>query len=112
MVDLPFLILVTVSLALMSVLIAFRMNWAGATTVQIVTVVAEVWAVFAIWIAVLSVAVGWQGGGAFVQRFGAMSAAGKAEVVVAVVASVALFAHLQWTLRRAMRGGRNGEDEP
>jgi hypothetical protein len=109
MADIPFLIVVAVSLALMSVLIAFRMNSVGATTAQIVTVIAEVWAVFAIWIAVLSVTVGWQGGGAFVARFGAMSAGGKAAVVVALLVSIGLFLHLQRTLRQAMRRGGNRE---
>jgi hypothetical protein len=111
MVDLPFLIVIAVTLAFMSVLVAFRMHASGAATVEMVTVIAELWAVFAIWIAVLATVAGGGGWSAFVRRFGGLSAAGRALTVVAVVVSVGLFVHLQWTLRRAMQGGGGGDVE-
>ncbi len=111
MVDLPFLILVAVTLAFMSVLVAFRMQASGATTPQMVTVIAELWAVFAIWIAVLSTVAGHQGWSGFVQRYGALSPAAKALAVIAIVVSIGLFVHLQRTLRRSMQGGGGGDVE-
>jgi hypothetical protein len=111
MVDLPFLILVAFTLTFMSVLVAFRMQASGAATAEMVTVIAELWAVFAIWIAVLATVAGGGGWSGFVRRFSGLSPAGKALTVVALIVSVGLFVHLQWTVRRAMQGGGGGNVE-
>ena len=111
MVDLPFLIVVAVTLAFLSLLVALRMQASGATAAQLTTVIAELWAVFATWIAVLSVVTGRGGWSGFVRRFVGLSPAGKALTGAALACSLALFVHLQWTLRRAMPGGGGGGGE-
>ncbi len=111
MVDLPFLILVAVTLVFVSLLTAYRMQASGATAPQMVTVIAELWAVFAIWIAVLSTVAGHEGWTGFEQRWGSLSPAGRVLAVVAILASIGLFVHLQWTLRRSMQDGGGGDVE-
>jgi hypothetical protein len=103
MLDASFIGVIVGSLALLSLLTGLRMRAAGAGAWQVVTVLAELWAVFLVWIAVLSVASrGGRGYPAALEWFHHLSLGGKALTVLAVLFSIGLFVHLQLTIRRTM----------
>ena len=103
MLDTSFLVLVAISLGFMSLLVGIRLRVAGAAPVQIVTAIAEMWAVFATWIALLTIATrNGQGYEAAWSWFVTLSPGGKALTGTACVFSLAIFVHLQWRLRREL----------
>ena len=103
MLDTSFLILVAISLGFISLLVGIRLRMAGASSLQMVTAIAELWAVFTIWIAVFTVATR-SGPGYETARswFAALSPGGKALTLAACVFSTGIFVHLQWRLRREL----------
>ena len=116
--DIPFLIVVGVTLAFMSVMIIFRMLAGGATARQIAFPVIELWVTFILWVAIfrsLSAAVGTPEDGSALgelgdlwSRIGTLPAGARSWLCAGVAIPAALLGHLLWTLGRAMRSDGSG----
>ena len=116
--DLPFLIVVGITLCFVSVIIIYRMHAGGATAWQIAFPVIELWVTFVLWVAIfrsLSAAIGTpEGGSAFGElgdlgsRIAKLPASTRSWLFAGAGISLALLAHLMWSLGRAMRGEAPG----
>lgn len=112
--DTGFLIVVAISLCFLSAMIVARMAAGGAPARRIALPVVELWLAFILWIAVfrsLSAAIGAPIGGGesgeasgLFSRFAALEWSTRIWAAAGVVASVAIAAHLLWSLRRTMSG--------
>ena len=108
--DAAFLIVIGISLCFLSAMIAARMAAAGAPARRIAVPVAELWLVFVLWIAVLkslSSSIGMPVGGGqadelrdLASRLSGLPGPARLWVLAGGSASVALLAHLMWSLRR------------
>ena len=113
--DAPFIIVVALALCLLSAMIALRMSGGGAAPARIAISIAELWLAAAIWIAVFrtigeaSGAPAASGGLAELRGIGsllaAVSGAARLWLLLGVAASVALAAHLMWSLSRTKYAG-------
>lgn len=112
--DVPFLIVVAVTLLFMTAMVIFRMLTSGATARQIAFPVIELWVTLILWVAIfraLSGAVGTPAGGGaggelsdLGTRIARLPAGTRTWLFSGAGIAVALLVHLLWTLGRAMRG--------
>ncbi|MCJ7751009.1 MAG: hypothetical protein MUQ65_07920 [Armatimonadetes bacterium] len=108
--DTGFIIVVAVALCLMSAMIVLRMAAGGVATARIAVLIAELWLTVIIWIVVFQ-AIGEatgapaESGGiaelrGLASRLAGISGAARLWLFLGVPASVALAAHLMWSLGR------------
>jgi hypothetical protein len=100
------------ALGFLSLLIVARLRSAGLPVRRVAWLVAELWAVFVLWLGVLWAAAsrlvpeGGLGSGRdlreFAARFSAMHAGSKALVLASLGLGMAVFVHFNWALRAAM----------
>ena len=108
--DVPFIIVVAVTLCLMSAMIVLRMAAGGVPAARIALSIAELWLTFIIWIAVFQTigeATGAPAGSGEVAELrglasllAGVSGAARLWLLLGVTASVALAAHLMCSLSR------------
>ncbi len=111
--DAGFLILIAVVLAFVSLLVVARMKSAGTSNRSVALLVAELWAVFALWIGVLWAAATKLGvepgaGGVpdvrtLLRHAAGLSGVERVLLVLSLLLGIAVFIHLMWALPRAMR---------
>jgi hypothetical protein len=110
-VDPSFVVVVALSLAMISLMLAIRLLNGGASTSHVARLIAELWLVFAIWIGVLwavSRRLGTEAGiggvsdlEAVGRRFGALPGGEKGLLVASVLLSLAIFLHLTLAVKHA-----------
>ncbi|MGD0111307.1 MAG: hypothetical protein ABSD48_05535 [Armatimonadota bacterium] len=116
--DIPFLIVVAVTLLFVTAMVIFRMLASGATARQIAFPVVEVWVTLILWVAIfraLSAAIGTPEGvsaggelGDLGARVARLPAGTRTWLLSGAGIAAALLVHLLWTLGRAMRGHEAG----
>jgi len=110
------LILVALNLAMASGLAFARLRAVGWPARRVWTMLAEIWAFFAVMVAGCWWASGRMGGGAsrggvgfeldnMAERFSSLGAGEKVALVALAVGAVALFAHMMASLNKGMRKG-------
>jgi amino acid transporter len=112
-VDAAFFLLVAFCLAFVSLLVVVRMKSAGAPNRRVVLLIAELWAVFALWTGILWAAatklgIEPEGGGTprletLWSRLAALGLGERMLLVVSLFLGIAVFVHLLWALPQAMR---------
>ena len=109
--DVPFIIVVAVALCLMSAMIVLRMAAGGVAAARIAVSIAELWLAVIIWIAVFQAigeATGAPAGSgevAELRGLAGVSEAARMWLLLGIGASVALAAHLMWSLSRTKYAG-------
>lgn len=113
--DAAFITVVALALCLLSAMIVLRMAGGGVPAARIAVSIAELWLTVIIWIAVFYTAgdstgtVAGSGGLAELRGIGSLlagvSGAARLWLLLGVAASVALAAHLMWSLSRTKYAG-------
>ncbi len=114
-VDVSFLVVVGVALSLVSAMIVFRMAAGGVPAPRIALYIGELWLTFVIWVAVFRT-IGQAAGAAagsgelselrgLASRLAGVSGAARLWLLLGVGASLALAAHLMWSLSRIKYAG-------